>query len=143
MKNALRILAVFASLVVTSAVFGMASVTFSLTAGQTIQIDLQGTTDSSIRVIDTNTNQVVADASLLTAYPGSYSSNYYGYSYSTIPGVTFDVAGTSVIAGLPAGNYKLEVESAGCTGSSASYGYFFILQDWSYAETMDYTVSIY
>ena len=138
----IRALVALASFALTSALFGAASVNLTLSPGETVQIELWGTTDGQVSLVDTATNQVVADGGMLAYSPGFYSNGYWGYGNSYVSGVSFTIGSTSYITGLPAGNYRLEVSSSGCTGwSSGSNPYY--LTDWSSWDTMDYTVTVY
>lgn len=139
----LRVFAVLASFAFTSALFAAGSVDFSVSSGETIQIELWGTSDSNVQLIDTDTGQVVASGGMLTYSGGNYTNQYWGYGDAYLPGVSFTIGTYSYITGLPTGNYRLSVSTPGCTGWGSGSGPYYYISDWSSWDTMDYTIYIY
>jgi hypothetical protein len=139
----LRVFAVLASFAFTSALFAAGSVDFSVSSGETIQIELWGTSDSNVQLIDTDTGQVVASGGMMTYSGGNYTNQYWGYGEAYLPGVSFTIGTYSYITGLPTGNYRLSVSTPGCTGWGSGSGMYYYISDWSSWDVMDYTIYIY
>ena len=142
MNGMLRVVAVIASLAFTSAAFAAGSVDISVSSGQTIQIELWGTTDGNVELINTDTNQVVAAGTMMTYSGGYYSNQYWGYGSAYVAGVSFTIGSYSYITGLPSGNYRLTVSSPGCSGWGSGSGSYYYISDWSSWDSMDYSIYV-
>jgi hypothetical protein len=108
MKTMIRRLVAVASLALSSALFA-GSIDFS-TSSSTIDITVWGVdpftpapTDCQIELLNTDTNQVVAD---MVIYTGSASIYNGGNTYVSGVGLTMATAGAS-ITGVASGNYRI------------------------------------
>jgi hypothetical protein len=102
-----------------------------------------GTHDGHVRLIDTATNQLIVDGTLLTHAGGFYGNSYWtttGNSY--VSGVFFSMGSISYITGLPAGNYRLETSTPGLTGYGSGNSPYYEIHDWSSWDAMDYYITV-
>lgn len=101
MKTMIRKLAVLVSCALSSALFA-GSIDLSSSA-TTIDIGVSGPSDVQIQLLNTDTNQLVAD---MTMYTGSASIYNGGNTYVSGVSLTFG-SGSVSITGVASGNYRI------------------------------------
>lgn len=126
MNKLLRTLTVLASLALSSALFANQTIDLGYKdANSTISIATESNWDASFAIISNDTNQIIADVSVL--YNGWWYSSpydYYTYGYSDVAGVTINSYGQGIeITGIPAGNYRFESYTQWGNNSPSSYNY--------------------
>jgi|GEM_PF-5762426 len=116
MKIPLALTTALASVALIPALLANQTVNLGYLQNGNISIATESTYDGYIRIVDTDTNAVVADANCL--YNGGSSYQFYGYS--PLSGVSATQTGGQNldITGLPAGNYQLESIAEWGTNSS-------------------------
>ena len=130
MNKMISTLLELASFALTSALFGVSLNLGALSSGQSIEIAVAGDYDGQFSLVNSDTNEEVAYGNFFVGWWPQ--PPYYGYGDSEVSGVSVDVNGDiATISGIPAGNYRLELNAYGIGGTAYSgysngsgYAYF-------------------